>query len=93
MSSRDLILSRLRAAGRTPAPLPAVPLFDQDLPPALDAFKQALARVGGIWCEPPADGDLDALIRARFPTRGWSVRRCPRWPARGASKPSSGRTS
>ncbi|CAG9188537.1 LutC/YkgG family protein [Burkholderia vietnamiensis] len=67
MSSRDLILSRLRAAGRTPAPLPAVPLFDQDLPPALDAFKQALARVGGIWCEPPADGDLDALIRARFP--------------------------
>ncbi|MFP3631517.1 LUD domain-containing protein, partial [Burkholderia sp. SIMBA_045] len=67
MSSRDLILSRLRTAGRTPAPLPAVPLFDQDLPPALDAFKQALARVGGIWCEPPADGDLDALIRARFP--------------------------
>ncbi|EKS9883909.1 LUD domain-containing protein [Burkholderia pyrrocinia] len=67
MSSRDLILSRLRGAGRSPQPLLAVPLFDRDLPPAIDAFKRSLDRVGGVWCDAPADGDIEALIRARFP--------------------------
>lgn len=67
MSSRNAILESLRAAQRTPAALPEVPMFDAGLPPALDKFKQSLAVMGGIWVERPADGDIDAQIRARFP--------------------------
>ena len=67
MSSRDIILASLRSARRTPSNLPAVPMFDAGLPPALDRFKVTLAQMGGLWEEMPAGGDLDALIRARFP--------------------------
>jgi L-lactate dehydrogenase complex protein LldG len=67
MSSRNAILASLRAAARTPTALPEVPMFDAGLPPALDRFKQTLAQMGGIWAEMPADGDIDALVRARFP--------------------------
>ena len=67
MSSRHSILDSLRAAQRTPATLPEVPMFDAGLPPALDRFKETLAQMGGIWAQMPADGDIDALIRARFP--------------------------
>jgi L-lactate dehydrogenase complex protein LldG len=67
MSSRNAILDSLRAAQRTPATLPDVPMFDTGLPPALDRFKETLAQMGGIWAEMPADGDLDALIQARYP--------------------------
>ena len=35
MSSRNAILDSLRAAQRTPATLPDVPMFDAGLPPAL----------------------------------------------------------
>ncbi|GGP18408.1 LutC/YkgG family protein [Silvimonas iriomotensis] len=65
MSSRDEILSRLRGAGRVPEALPDVPLFDENLPPALDQFKTALARMGGQWVDAPADG-LDAWLAQRF---------------------------
>ena len=67
MSSRNAILDSLRAAQRTPATLPDVPMFDAGLPLALDTFKETLAQMGGIWAEMPADGDIDALVRARFP--------------------------
>jgi len=67
MSSRDQILSRLREVKPAPRPLPDVPMFDRDLPPAVDAFRKSLDRLGGIWCDAPADGDLDAFIRSRFP--------------------------
>jgi L-lactate dehydrogenase complex protein LldG len=67
MSSRNAILASLRAAQRTPATLPEVPMFDAGLPPALDRFKETLAQMGGIWAEMPAGGDIDALIRARHP--------------------------
>jgi L-lactate dehydrogenase complex protein LldG len=67
MSSRNAILDSLRAAKRIPTPLPEVPMFDAGLPPALDKFKETLAQMGGIWVEMPADVDIDALIRARFP--------------------------
>jgi L-lactate dehydrogenase complex protein LldG len=66
MSSRNAILASLRAAQRTPATLPDVPMFDAGLPPALDRFKETFAGMGGIWAEMPVDGDIDALIRARF---------------------------
>ena len=67
MSSRNAILNSLRAAQRKPAPLPEVPMFDAGLPPALDRFKETLAQMGGTWAEMPADGDINALIRARHP--------------------------
>ena len=67
MSSRNTILDSLRAAQRKPTTLPDVPMFDAGLPPALDKFKGTLAQMGGIWAEMPADTDIDALIRARYP--------------------------
>jgi L-lactate dehydrogenase complex protein LldG len=67
MSSRNDILASLRAAQRTPATLPDVPMFDTGLPPALDRFKKTLAQMGGLWVEMPAVGDIDALIRTGFP--------------------------
>jgi L-lactate dehydrogenase complex protein LldG len=67
MSSRNAILASLRAAQRTPTSLPDVPMFDAGLPPALDRFKESFAQMGGIWAEMSADGDIDVLIRARFP--------------------------
>jgi len=67
MSSRNAILASLRAAQRKPTTLPDVPMFDAGLPPALDKFKGTLAQMGGIWAEMPADTDIDALIRARYP--------------------------
>ncbi|ALL70321.1 putative L-lactate dehydrogenase (plasmid) [Paraburkholderia caribensis MBA4] len=67
MSSRNLILSRLREAQPSSRPLPQVPMFAGDLPPAVEAFKDSLARLGGAWCEPPDDGDVDKFIQERFP--------------------------
>jgi L-lactate dehydrogenase complex protein LldG len=67
MSSRDAILSRLRQVKPASRPLPSVPMFDQHLPPTIEAFKKSLARLGGLWCDAPADGDIEAFIRSRFP--------------------------
>jgi L-lactate dehydrogenase complex protein LldG len=67
MSSREAILSNLRKVERASRPLPDVPLYDDRLPPALDAFKASLARLGGVWCDAPANGDIGAFIRTRFP--------------------------
>lgn len=67
MNSRNIILASLRSAQRTPSNLPVVPMFEAGLPPALDQFKVTLAQMGGLWADMPADGDIDALIRARFP--------------------------
>ncbi|KAB0685581.1 LutC/YkgG family protein [Burkholderia territorii] len=67
MSSRDLILSRLRDVRPTPRPLPDVPLFDTVLPPAVDTFRASLARLGGTWCAMPENTSLDAFVRSRFP--------------------------
>ncbi len=67
MSSRNAILASLRAAQRTPSTLPKVPMFDAGLPPAPDRFKETLAQMGGLWAEMPVDGDIYALIHARFP--------------------------
>ncbi|MDF0604760.1 lactate utilization protein [Neisseriaceae bacterium TC5R-5] len=66
-NSRDAILSKLRAVPRQPRDLPAVPMFDSHLPPALETFKSNLTLMGGQWCDAPADGDLDALIQRHFP--------------------------
>ena len=68
MSSRDDILASIRAnLPRVDRPLPYVPAFDDD-PPAslLDAFKASLHRMGGMFLDPPAAGDIVAPVRAKI---------------------------
>ncbi|MGR9251219.1 LutC/YkgG family protein [Rhizobium leguminosarum] len=68
MSSRDDILASIRAnLPCVDRPLPRVPLFD-DAPPVslLDAFKANLHRMGGLYLDPPASGDMLAPVRAKI---------------------------
>jgi len=68
MSSREQILASIRTnRPQADRPLPAVPLFD-DNPPAslLAAFKDGLERMGGVFLDPPASGDLLEPVRARI---------------------------
>jgi L-lactate dehydrogenase complex protein LldG len=68
MSSRDDILASIRAnLPRVDRPLPYVPAFDDD-PPAslLTAFKASLHRMGGMFLDPPAAGDILAPVRAKI---------------------------
>lgn len=67
MSSRDAILERVKGARRDPVNLPAVPMFDEHLPPARDQFPQLLAEMGGTWAGAPADGDIEAMVGKLFP--------------------------
>jgi L-lactate dehydrogenase complex protein LldG len=67
VSSRDLILGRVRRNEPAWRGLPAVPSFDRDLGDPLAAFGKALARMGGVLTDAPAHGSLDAFVRARFP--------------------------
>jgi L-lactate dehydrogenase complex protein LldG len=67
MSSRELILERVRARQPAPTPLPDVPAFERDLPSPLAAFAAALARMGGTLVEPPSSGSLDSFLFARYP--------------------------
>ncbi|MGP8436400.1 LutC/YkgG family protein [Paraburkholderia fungorum] len=67
MSSRNAILGRLREVAPAPRALPDVPMFDTELPPAVDTFRQSLDRLGGMWCPLPDDGNLEQFVRARFP--------------------------
>jgi L-lactate dehydrogenase complex protein LldG len=68
MSSRDDILASIRTnLPRMDRPLPHVPLFD-DNPSAslLAAFKDSLHRMGGMFLDPPASGDILAPIREKI---------------------------
>ena len=68
MSSREDILRAIHLnRPRLERPLPAVPLFDDTAPPSLlSAFKKNLARMGGLFLEPPASGDPLAPVRAKI---------------------------
>jgi L-lactate dehydrogenase complex protein LldG len=68
MSSRDDILASIRVnLPRVDRPLPAVPLFDDNPPTSLlDAFKQSLHQMGGVFLDPPASGDSLAPVRAKI---------------------------
>ena len=68
MNSRDLILSRLREVRPERRALPAVPMFDVELPPVVQTFRKSLDQLGGQWCELPAGANLEQFIRTRFPT-------------------------
>ena len=67
MSSRDEILERVRKNQPAPRPLPDIPMFDAGLAASIDTFKASLARMGGKFVEPAADGNLDAQIQTLFP--------------------------
>ena len=68
MSSRDDILASIRKnLPRVDRPLPNVPLFDDTAPAALlAAFKDSLQRMGGVFLDPPASGDMLAPVRANI---------------------------
>jgi len=67
MNSRDRILGRVRKNQPPVVPLPAVPTFDTDSGSLLERFIAAVVRMGGKFADPPADGDLGALIGRLFP--------------------------
>jgi L-lactate dehydrogenase complex protein LldG len=68
VSSRDEILASIRAnRPHAERPLPPVPLFDTEPPaPLLAAFKESLERMGGVFLEAPAAGDVLAPIRNKI---------------------------
>ena len=68
MSSRDDILASIRAnLPRVDRPLPHVPMFDDEAPASLlSAFKESLHRMGGVFLDPPAAGDILAPVRAKI---------------------------
>jgi len=72
VKTRELILDRVRRNQPAATPLPDIPSFDARRTATLEAFETALLRMGGTLVEPPAEGSLDAFIRARFP--GWEDR-------------------
>ncbi len=67
MSSREDILTRVRANQPAPVSLPAIPAFAAPPGAAWDRFAAALVRMGGKVADAAVDGDLDALVRGLFP--------------------------
>lgn len=67
MSSRELILARVRRNEPAWRELPQVPGFDRLPADPLAAFGVALRRMGGTLAEPPATGSLDGFIGVHFP--------------------------
>jgi L-lactate dehydrogenase complex protein LldG len=68
MSSRDEILASIREhRPRVERPLPFVPLFD-GVPPAslLTAFRASLERMGGMWLDPSASGDMLSAVQTKI---------------------------
>ncbi|MEO8921264.1 MAG: LUD domain-containing protein [Caldimonas sp.] len=70
MSSRELILERVRRNQPARRELPTLPTFDRPLADPLAAFGAALARMGGAMAEAPAGASLDEFIRTLFPQAG-----------------------
>jgi L-lactate dehydrogenase complex protein LldG len=68
MSSREAILASIRAnRPQMERPLPPVPSFDAGRPASLlAAFKASLERMGGLFLDPPMDGDVLAPVRAKI---------------------------
>jgi L-lactate dehydrogenase complex protein LldG len=67
MSSREEILARVRKNHPPAQPLPSLPSFDRTIKAPFAVFRASLLRMGGKFADPPANGDLDAAIRALFP--------------------------
>jgi L-lactate dehydrogenase complex protein LldG len=67
VSSRELILGRVRRNQPAWRELPQVPGFARPLADPLASFATALKRMGGLFADPPSSGSLYAFVRARFP--------------------------
>lgn len=77
MSSRDAILSTIRANKPAPRALPEVPLFDVGRTDALlERFVTAFQAMGGTFLDAPADDPL-APVRTRVAAAGVVVSRVP----------------
>lgn len=68
MSSRDQILAAIRTnRPKLDRPLPSVPLFDGGAPSSLLAvFRESLARMGGLFLDPPESGDPLRPVRDKI---------------------------
>jgi L-lactate dehydrogenase complex protein LldG len=68
MSARDDILVSIREnRPQVTRPLPDMPLFDARQPVSLlSAFKENLERMGGLFLDPPASGDVLAPARTKI---------------------------
>jgi L-lactate dehydrogenase complex protein LldG len=68
MSARDDLLASIRKnRPQVTRPLPDVPLFDARLPASLlSEFKENLERMGGLFLDPPAAGDVLAPVRTKI---------------------------
>ena len=67
MTTRDEILERVRRNQPAAVALPAVPTFAAGPGTLLERFKAGVLRMGGKMADPPADGDLAALVARLFP--------------------------
>ena len=67
MSTRDEILERVRRNQPAAVALPALPAFAAGPGTLLERFKAGVLRMGGKVADPPADGDLGALVARLFP--------------------------
>ena len=67
MSTRDEILERVRRNQPAAVALPALPAFAAGPGTLLERFKAGVLRMGGKVADPPADGDLAALVARLFP--------------------------
>jgi L-lactate dehydrogenase complex protein LldG len=68
MSARDDLLASIRKnRPHVTRPLPDVPLFDARRPASLlSEFKENLERMGGLFLDPPAAGDVLAPVRTKI---------------------------
>jgi L-lactate dehydrogenase complex protein LldG len=68
MTSRDEILASIRAnRPQVQRLVPEVPLFDDNPPVSLlSAFKENLERMGGMFLDPPASGDILAPVHSKI---------------------------
>ena len=68
MSARDDLLASIRKnRPQVTRPLPDVPLFDARRPASLlSEFKENLERMGGLFLDPPAAGDVLAPVRTKI---------------------------
>jgi len=64
MTSRELILARVRRNQPAWRDLPAIPSFERSLADPWAAFGSALARMGGSVAVPPDGTALDAFVRS-----------------------------
>ena len=67
MSSRDIVLGRVRRNQPAWRELPPVPGFARALADPLATFAAALQRMGGTLAEVPPGSSLYQFLRARFP--------------------------